>query len=213
MVQILERQPGFAEKLGMGLSKAVPDLVGGIQDIRDKKQEDESIKNKFGIDLSGIKDAKTREQLINNHYKALSQQQKQAEKFQEKVSPLASAYNRIQRQRELLATGHLGPKISQGLFGLGMVDPDVRKSRAEYEQLGKSLISLASTIPIRNQIEFETLANNLYDPTMTEAQIEGTLDAMERIIGDSLKEYGVETEGESSSVSKSKKSLEDIFGG
>jgi hypothetical protein len=45
---------------------------------------------------------------------------------------------------------------------------------------------MASTIPIRNQREFETLSHNLFDPTITDAKAEGILNAMEKIIRASM---------------------------
>lgn len=101
--------------------------------------------------------------------------------------------NIIEEQRKLLKTGHLGPAVGLGKRDiLSTFSKEGRKSRAKYEQLGKSLISMASNIPIRNRIEFETLANKLFDPTMDQGKIEGVLDAMQVILEQGLTESGQE---------------------
>ncbi len=55
---------------------------------------------------------------------------------------------------------------------------------------------MASSIPIRNQKEFETLSSQLYDPSLSDDAREGVLNAMERIIGNSLNQFqsGEETD-------------------
>jgi len=72
--------------------------------------------------------------------------------------------------------GNLGVGSSYSLF------PKTQKDVGEYTQLAKSLIQLSTNIPIRNQIEFETLAGDLINPNITDAHAEGTLNAMEKIL-------------------------------
>lgn len=86
--------------------------------------------------------------------------------------------------RKLGEGGRLGKTLTRGIFG-----GEQARERGEYEQLGKSLISLASTIPIRNKAEFETLAANLYDPSIRDSEREGILNAMEFIIQQGLQEH------------------------
>ena len=76
---------------------------------------------------------------------------------------------------------------------------------------------MASSIAIRNQMEFETLSSQLYDPSLSDDAREGVLNAMERIIGQSLQKYeGGEQQNispkQESGKKQAKKSLEDIFG-
>lgn len=100
---------------------------------------------------------------------------------------LNSALDTISRMRSISKKGNLG-------FGLGirkLYNPEARRESGEYEQLGKSLIQYASNIPIRNKVEFETLAENLYDPSKTDDEREGILSAMERIIKSSMGKEGV----------------------
>jgi hypothetical protein len=92
----------------------------------------------------------------------------------------------VDRQRELLKTGHLGGiQTSLGKtgrdWGSGFESAGT-SARAEYERLGKALISQATSISIRNLREFETIADKLYDPNISQEEIKGTIDAMERII-------------------------------
>ena len=95
----------------------------------------------------------------------------------------------LKRQRELLDSGHIGSKV--GILGTGREwgstkSPEGIKARGEYERLGKSLIQASTNIPIRNKQEFETLAKGLYNTDLSREQIAGNIDAMERIINNSI---------------------------
>jgi len=117
---------------------------------------------------------------------------KAAQELQEKVVPLQNALKTVADMRNLRKTGKLG--IGSTMWPTG----EVRKMAGEYAQLGKSLISMASNIPIRNKAEFETLAEGLYDPNITDATAEGTLNAMEKILSRALEEYQGQGGGSSS---------------
>lgn len=112
---------------------------------------------------------------------------KEEKERNEKTAPFKNALNTIKRMRELGKKGNLGKTLTRGVFG-----GEESKDRAEYERLGKSLISLSSTIPIRNKAEFETLAGDLYDPSIRDSARAGILDAMEQIIMGNLKTYSPE---------------------
>lgn len=106
-------------------------------------------------------------------------------KKRENLAPLQAGLSTLKQMREIGDRGHLGRGSSfKSMFG-----GQAAKDFGEYQQLGKSLISLASNIPIRNQREFETLAHELYDPTIPDYKREGILDAMERIITQNMQQY------------------------
>jgi hypothetical protein len=105
------------------------------------------------------------------------------EKLRGEEEPLRGALDVVGRMRAIRKKGNLGIGTNYSPF------PETRQQAGEYEQLGKSLIQYASNIPIRNQKEFETLAAELYDPSITDARAEGVLDAMERIINNSLQKF------------------------
>jgi hypothetical protein len=89
----------------------------------------------------------------------------------------------IKAMRELKDKGNLGRGSSfMGLFG-----GQTTKDRAEYEQLGKSLIPLvAAGVPIRNQKEFEEYRKVITDPSSPDQAIEGALTGIERIFEQKL---------------------------
>lgn len=117
---------------------------------------------------------------------AAQQKQMQSEqKLQEKIAPLQQAFGTINRMREIGSKGNLG----RGSAIFGALGGETAKDREEYEQLGKSLISFSTSIPIRNRLEFETLADKLYNPSLPDKARQGVLDAMERIINNSLSQY------------------------
>jgi len=108
-----------------------------------------------------------------------------------------SALDVVNRQKQLLGVGNLGPKVGIGGTGrkLGSTfSAEGREDRAEFRQLGKSLISFASTITVRNRHEFQVLADKLFDPNATQEQIRGSLKGMERLITDTLKGLGTGVE-------------------
>jgi len=106
-------------------------------------------------------------------------------KIREKIAPLQGALQVINNMEELGNKGNLGI----GSSAYQIISPETRKDREEYEQLGKSLIQFASNISIRNQAEFNTLAEKLYDPSISDAGRKGILDAMKRIIQNSMNAY------------------------
>lgn len=113
---------------------------------------------------------------------------------QSKMQPLLTGLDIVNRQKELLKGGNLGPKVA--LVGTGRkagstFSKQGIKDRAEYERLGKTLISLATNISIRNRFEFEKLSEGLFDPTKKQEEIEGVLEGMERIIRDNLGAAGI----------------------
>lgn len=88
----------------------------------------------------------------------------------------------VKEMRDIGKKGNLG--IGTGIRKV--FSGEAAKDAGTYEQLGKSLIQLSTTIPIRNKLEFETLAEKLYDPSIRDAEREGILDAMENILNRSI---------------------------
>lgn len=107
----------------------------------------------------------------------------------------------VKEMKDLRAKGNLG----RGSGFTKHFGTETQKDFGQYEQLGKSLISLGSNIPIRNRQEFEALAHNLYDPTIPDAQALGILQAMENIITRNLNEFET-TEGREAKVRVKNKS-------
>ena len=192
------------------------------EQMKQLAQENEAIKQNFGIDLTGINDPKQRQNIVQqmqqsqnqiqklsleNQFKNQIQNQKQAQENQEKVAPLDSALQTVNDMRNIRKKGNLGRASSiTGFFG-----GETAKDRGEYVTLGNSLIQHASSIPIRNKAEFEKLAGKLSDPSITDDEAEGVLNAMESLINRSLE--GFSSQGEQPKKNKkSKKPLADIFG-
>lgn len=213
MVDIIQEQrnPKFADQLMQGLSNVsrtsateIPRFFGErlMQAEKAKQQalENEQLNQLLGQDISGIQDSDIKKEIVKNLL------QSNVKKTQA-AAPLQAGLATIHRMRELGSRGRLGKTITRGLLG-----GEEAKERGEYEQLGKSLISLATTIPIRNRIEFETLAGKLYDPSIRDKEREGILDAMERIISQNLQQFGDAHEMQSSVSQQKKRSLEEIFG-
>jgi hypothetical protein len=190
MVQIIDeyREPSTSEKFGRAFSNAgqtaatlVPQLLMQKQGA---KNENEAIRRLIGEDLAGIQDPALKKIVVEEFLKNQGAQQKQMMQEQEKIAPFQAGLETIQRMRSIRQKGRLG----RGSGAVGFFGGQTGKDRGEYSQLGKSLISLSSNIPIRNKAEFEALAEHLYDPSVPDSEAEGILDAMESIIQRSLGE-------------------------
>ncbi len=226
MVLVLDEAPSFGSQLGrslgQGLGSAVAGGAEGFANKINRKKEDEFLEKEYGIKLSGITDPQTRREFIQSAMASQAQGEKLRAARQEKEAPARQGLDTIARQRERLASGHLGPKlggIGQTPKIMSSLSNEGRKVRSGYEQAGKELIQLASTLPIRNKAEFEVLAERLYDPTLPEAAIEGILDEMEfhlkgalegRELEDVYKEYS--SGKQSTKPQKPKRSLSSFMG-
>lgn len=193
MVTILppvEKKPSFGQRfsnaIGSGL-EMVQQQQQQQKQMQQMQQENEVAKQ-MGFDLSGITDPKTRQQMFGLAMQGKNQQELETLKQQGKpnkkedsIALLEGAMGTLNRMKQLRKKGNLGIGSTISPFG------QTRKEAGEYEQLGKSLIQYATNIPIRNKVEFEVLAEELYDPTITDAKAEGILNAMQRIIENSMK--------------------------
>lgn len=120
---------------------------------------------------------------------AVTKVREKASKTYEKKQQVEHGLDLVARQRKLLETGHLGEFFTgPGKTSRKGLIPtkEATKVRAEYQRLGKALISMSSNIPIRNRQEFEVLAADLYDPDKSKEEAAGILDAMELILRGSL---------------------------
>jgi hypothetical protein len=111
---------------------------------------------------------------------------KEEAKSAEELGNFENALQTVNQMRKIRKKENLG-------FGTNLWSKfggETAKDKGQYEQLGKSLISLASNIPIRNQKEFEAMAHGLMDANISDAEAEGILDAMEKLIQDSIRLKG-----------------------
>lgn len=178
------------------IAKESNDLKRNLEELdQSKKTQREIDDSLLLVDHSNLDQAKKdalREKIRNGgaSYQVikdiLKPEKQKTDKGEEKKASLESAITTLDRMDELGKAGRLG--IGSGIKGL--VDSDTARDSAEYSRLGKSLIALSTTIPIRNRQEFEVLAHDLYDPTMRDASREGIIKAMRKIISDSLSNGG-----------------------
>lgn len=188
MVQILEDQPSFASQLlqsSMGTGRALgKELLGQHLENQSRRK----FSDQYGLDLP--------EDARNEFYKEFAKNKAKnmfgggvSDKDKTRLASALQGLETIKRQKERLDTGHLGSKVA--LVGTGRdwgstFSGEGRKVRAGYEQAGKELIQLASTLPIRNKEEFLTLGEKLYDTTLSQEEISGILDEMESHVKDAI---------------------------
>lgn len=211
MVQIIDenKRPSFMQSIMGGIAdnagEAFEKYQKGMQQQTQNKQSNQMASQLLGFDTTGL-DPKTRDQLIMQAFRQQGDLKLQEDKFtreadalrgkkeQEshaKIEPLRGAMDVLNRMKALRKKGSLGVGSSYSPF------ESTRKDAGEYSQLGKSLIQYATNIPIRNKLEFETLAHDLYDPNITDAAAEGILNSMERIINNALSSAGYEVQSNS----------------
>ena len=150
-----------------------------------------ALKNYVGI--AEYEDAKAKRQAVEEQNNIKNAQRDRALDIQEErldktakdqktASNIKAGLQTVKEMKDLGKKGNLG----RGSNILKVWGGETAKDYAQYEQLGKSLIQLSTTIPIRNRQEFETLAHNLYDPSLPDSAREGILNAMENILNRSL---------------------------
>jgi hypothetical protein len=106
------------------------------------------------------------------------------EKHAQQQKEIKEGLQTLDRMIEIGDKGNLG----RGSNYLRYLSNTVAEDYGEYERLGKSLIQLSTNIPIRNRQEFETLAHDLYDPSIADAQRKGILNALKFMLENRIKE-------------------------
>lgn len=194
---ILPERQSFGEtigsSLGAGLTQSLQSMLKNKLAQRSMNAENQALQ-RFGIDVAGIGDPDLRKQIVAESLKGQSE-------FGNKAMAGQNALSTINRMRQLGSQGNLG-------FGSGVQSTvfggKTARDYGEYEQLGKSLIQMASPIIIRNKSEFETLAGKLYDPSIRDQEREGILAGMEKIIKDNMG-YSMQEQPAKASISDFKK--------
>ena len=206
MVQIFDAPESMGQSLAQGLGKFLGQQQQQQQPQQQQEQQGQLANLLFGQEQGSqfaglpieaqLKAAQIQAQAANQQalqqqkmqessQKQQTEQTKEQQKIQEKVIPIQHGLETIQRMRQI---GE-GKRLGRGSAIIGAFGGKTAEDRGEYEQLGKSLISLSTNIPIRNRIEFETLAEKLYDPSLPDKERQGILKAMERILTGSLAQY------------------------
>ncbi len=129
--------------------------------------------------------AKSNKKAEEQRDRALDIQEKRSTRVEKAVASQQQIKAGLQTVKEMRDIGKKG-NLGIGTSVRKVFSGDAAKDAGQYEQLGKSLIALSTTIPIRNRLEFETLAEKLYDPSIRDKEREGVLDAMENILNRSL---------------------------
>lgn len=173
------------EAMGQILSRVSPQNQERALAILQNRQKELSTQQQQAREAKSFEEAGIDSDIAGLPKEVRAQEIKRRQKQKEETQSLEGALDIVGRIRDLNTGIGLGPT---GLPFKGF--ESVRKTRAEAEQLGKSLISFATTIPIRNRLEFETLAGQLIDPNLNQAARAGVLDAMERILSVQLPEGG-----------------------
>ena len=158
--------------------------VSQVEEFKRKAQENERIhEEKFAEQKrSTSKKEEQRERALDIQ----ENKSKAVEKKAHTEQQLGAGLQTIKEMRDIGKKGNLG--IGTGLRSV--YSAEAAKDAAQYEQLGKSLIALASPIVIRNRKEFEVLSEKLFNPSLRDAEREGILNAMENIILREVNESG-----------------------
>lgn len=130
----------------------------------------------------------------------------QETKQMEKIKSIELGLGTIGQMREILKRNNLG----RGSGFQGLFSKDVARDRAEYEQLGRSLIPMVSAgMRVTNQKEFEEYKKVLTDPSSPDPAIEGALKGLEDILRRNAAQSGEDFSSKIMSEDK-KKSVDDF---
>ncbi len=199
MIDIIKenRKPTFGQKLSEGIGRGIE----GAQRLADEMQAEkkqaarrEQIKNLTGMELDdpdlqkiAFQTQMDRELKEDEYsYKAKEAAEKLKGENEAKRTPLKGALSSIDEMMKIRRKGNLG--LGVGLWS-SVGRGETARDKGSYETLGNSLISYATSIPIRNRVEFEKLAGHISDPSISDAEAEGILVKMKKIIQDSLGQY------------------------
>lgn len=197
MVQILQPRQRFGEllgqQIGQGLgnaAKSFTERLGMKKQQEQKSQllgdENEALKSIYGIDLGQITDPEIRQLIIGEKLKGQTASEKNAIEMNQKSAPLKIGLDTIQKMKAIKDRGNLGI----GSSFLSAISTDARKDRAEYQQLGRSLIPLVSAgVGIRNEKEFEEYKKVITDPSASDDAIDGALHGLEDLLNRQMQEY------------------------
>jgi|ERR1700722_2304381 len=185
------QRQSFGQKLNLGIGRGLEEatnMMKEYQSIQETGKQREAA-NKLGIDpdLSPeLQKIYAAEKFKNQFSKPLEPKvDKEVKKDFDKYTDLQGALNGVTEMRNIRKKGNLGRGSSVwGFFG-----GETAKDRGQYETIGNSLISYATSIPIRNRVEFEKLAGHLSDPSITDSEAEGILNGLESIITNSIQKY------------------------
>lgn len=187
----------FFSKLGhdykdKGDRVEIENLIGKYQQNREDANAWEDLQ--LGLEKSNISPSRRLEtqQNLNEIRKNVVAEDKALNAQAGKKAATQTAKRLIKRQKELLATGHVGSKVagigSTGRKAGSTFSKEGNTVRSEYVRNGKALIQAAAPIVIRNKAEFEVLAEDLYDDTKSQEEIKGILNSLENIVEDELNE-------------------------
>jgi hypothetical protein len=211
-MQVLRANPNqksFGQRLNEGLGSGIQ-MLQEYQKMAEENAKQQKfaqqVQDLFGIDLSGM-GQEGLERFATEAYKEKEKGNVAAEKLRgekaEEVKTLQGALSSIDEMMNIRKKGNLGAGVGiWSSLGRG----ETARDKGAYETLGNSLISFASSIPIRNKVEFEKLAGHISDPSISDAEAEGILTKLRKIIEDSMSQHEI---GEPSS--KSKEAKPDLF--
>lgn len=220
MVDVIQgkhrKPPSFLQSVLGGVAEATPGAVNQYFQNRNQQQQNQlqsqEAQRKEQSELARQMQLQQQKYEYERQLKGMDlagkrqeQQQKMDLEANEKLAPFQAGLETLQQMRELRNKGNIG----FGSSFTGVFNPETRKDRAAYQTLGNSLISLASTIPIRNKSEFETLTGLLNDPSITLDEMDGVLDSLERIITQNMQQFqsGQSEDGQTSHQKKLPKHL------
>lgn len=182
----------LARGLGTGIGESLGSLPSQLAKKMDQRKENEALKKLTGQDFSGMTP-----ELKKEFMKVFTGGR--AQKEQEKYKMMETGLGTIQQMRNLLeSTGPL--KSIAGLF-----PGETSRERAEFTQLGKSLIPLVSAgVSIRNQKEFDEYKKIITNPNARQSEIEGALSGLENLLERQLenKSSSLISEKEEQSINK-----------
>ncbi len=225
MVQILPNaRPSFSERLNAGVGRGLEigqELIGQQQQRKQQqqmqqqqemqfKQENETVKNLIGKDISGIRDPKIRQSFVDMALKGENEAASRAGKLGEGNEANIARKEKAQGSFNTLVETLKRKNIGQGsnykaLFG-GDTAKDVGRFKAALAPLESMLTEIVNPKGTLTDAKFKYITKTIlpaYDDT--EQEIEGKLIELARILDLDPSELGVKAESSGKGAANGKR--------
>lgn len=147
-------------------------------------------------------EAKLKSESLARQSKSGEKEEKELKEYEKAVNPYISGLEIVEEMDKILKSGSLG------ILSRGNPSSQAQKQRKKFQQYGKSILTLISSLPIRNQHEFDFIVGDLGNPDLMDSQNEGVLESLMDIFQKRIQEV---TKPKSFKKTETKPSLESFF--
>lgn len=186
-MQEMQRYPGTAERMMKAFSQAGQQGIEGISQKLAGRKEDEALERLTGQNMSGLSPELKKtfvEKMMTAQGKGGDAKQQEAKRGYEVGLGTIKDIEGI--------IDDLGP------LNMGFHPFKSMNARQAYTTYANSLLGILSTIPVRNEVEFENIKKTLADPKAPVSKIKSSVAAAKKIITRHYESLGGQSETQQS---------------